>query len=73
MSTQVDLQQLLAEAEAAYHQLVTGTSVVEVRDQSGDTVRYQAAHAGRLKAYIEEIRRKLGLRNASPRPMRVWL
>lgn len=48
-------QQLYDEATAAYHRLMLGESVVEVRDQSGESIRYQAASADRLKKYIEEL------------------
>lgn len=46
---------LLAEARAAYHNLMTGTSVVEVRDSTGESVRYSVANASRLKIYIDEL------------------
>lgn len=46
---------MLAEARAAYHQLMTGTSVVEVRDSTGESVRYSTANAFRLKIYIDEL------------------
>lgn len=49
MATQA---QLLAEAKDAYHRLMLGESVVEVRDQSGESIRYQAATASKLLAYI---------------------
>ena len=44
--------EMLAEAKDAYHRLMLGESVVEVRDQSGESIRYQAATASRLLSYI---------------------
>jgi hypothetical protein len=52
MATQ---EELLTEAKAAYHRLMLGESVVEVRDQSGESIRYQAATASRLLAYIRQM------------------
>lgn len=52
MATQ---EELLTEAKDAYHRLMLGESVVEVRDQSGESIRYQAASAGRLLAYIRQM------------------
>lgn len=43
---------ILTQAKEAYHRLMLGESVVEVRDQSGESIRYQAATASKLLAYI---------------------
>jgi gpW len=51
--------ELLADARAAYHRLTTGTAVVTVRDQHGETVTYQFANAPRLAAYIADLERLL--------------
>lgn len=45
----------LAEAEKAYHALMTGRAVVEVTDQNGERVRYTTANASRLSAYIAQL------------------
>lgn len=66
------LTEQLAEAEAAYHRLVTGTSVVEVRDSNGEMIRYTAANASRLQAYIETLKAKLNT-GGYQGPMRVFL
>lgn len=50
------LQQLLSEAEAAYHSLQLGKSAVEVRDSNGESVRFTAANASRLKSYIADLK-----------------
>lgn len=57
----VDLQAKLAEAESAYHDLMVGRSVVELRDQNGELVRYTPASAVRLLAYIQSLKQQLGL------------
>lgn len=66
-------QQMLDDAQAAYHRLLLGESVAEFRDQNGETVRYTAASRSALATYIEQLKAQLGLskRNASA-PMRVW-
>ena len=56
-----DLTIQLAEAEAAYHALMIGQSVAELRDQNGELVRYTPANAGRLLAYIATLKQQLGL------------
>lgn len=57
----VDKQVLLAEAEAAYHALLTGQQMAELRDHNGELVRYFAPQASRLKMYIAELKAELGL------------
>lgn len=47
--------ELLDQAKEAYHRLMLGESVVEVRDQSGESIRYQAATASRLLSYIRSM------------------
>jgi hypothetical protein len=64
-------QERLTEAEKAYHDLMSGRAVVEVRDQNGEAVRYQAANAFRLAAYIQELKNQLGT-YGSARPMQFW-
>jgi hypothetical protein len=71
------LQQRLAEAEAAYHRLLTGSAVVTIKDQNGELVTYQQASATRLAMYVAELRRQieelLGCGGRSGAPMRVWM
>ena len=64
--------QLLAEAEAAFHRLMTGTAVVEVRDSNGETVKYNSTTKNSLSIYIQSLRRDLGLIDAGSGPMRVY-
>jgi hypothetical protein len=55
----------LAEAEKAYHSLMLGNGVAEVRDSSGESVRYTQANASRLRAYIMELKQQLAAENAN--------
>jgi len=66
----VDLQSQLQEAELAYHSLMTGQSVAELRDQNGELVRYTPISAPRLLAYIHSLKAQLGLHGGGPG--RVW-
>jgi len=53
--TPEELAILLAEARAAYHQLMTGQAVVEIKDQNGESVRFTSARRADLYAYIQEL------------------
>lgn len=63
-------EELLAEAELAYHKLLTGRSMVEFRDQNGELMRYTQPSATRLAAYIQQLKTQLGVSSAGP--MRVF-
>lgn len=63
---------LLAQAEQAYHRLMTGTAVVEVRDSNGETIKYNANSATKLASYILLMKRELGLITEGTGPMKVW-
>lgn len=54
------LEARLTEADAALHKLRMGGQVVEVRTET-ESVKYAAADAGRLAAYVAQLRRQLGL------------
>lgn len=54
------LQAQLNEAQAAYHQLMTGTAKVRVRYGERE-VEYTRAKAGDLAAYIAGLKQQLGL------------
>lgn len=62
----------LADAEKKYHSLMTGTSVKVFVDQNGERVEYSAANANRLSAYINELKRQLGLLPTDG-PLNVWM
>ena len=53
------LQEKLAEAEDALHQLMIGTSARVVVDQNGERVEFTATNAGRLQAYIDRLKRQI--------------
>jgi len=50
----------LAEAETALHKLLMGQTARTFVDQNGERVEFTAANAGRLRAYIYELKLKLG-------------
>lgn len=60
------VQERLTAAEDAYHQIMIGRSVVELRDQNGETIRYTPANASRLASYIQELKRQLGQVTTAP-------
>lgn len=60
------LTKRLAEAEAAYHELVMGTSARVFVDQSGERIEYTPANAPRLAAYIADLKRQLGAKPLGP-------
>jgi hypothetical protein len=66
----VDLNAYLADAEKAYHALMTGQSVAEFRDQNGELVRYSPANAQRLQGYILSLKMQLGLPTGITPPAR---
>lgn len=72
MATQDQLTAWLAAAEAAYHSLAIGTSAKVFVDQNGERVEYTAANKSTLAAYINDLRRQLGLLTTSG-PMMVFM
>ncbi|QPC91439.1 gpW family head-tail joining protein [Mesorhizobium sp. INR15] len=70
MATTADL---LIEAKTAYHRLQIGTAAVEVRDSNGESIRYTAANASRLLAYIKSLESEIAGCSPVARPLRpVW-
>lgn len=61
MATTIELQTRLTRAEEAYDTLMIGGSVRVTVDQNGERVEFTAANAARLAAYIQELKRQLGL------------
>lgn len=55
-TTPSQLACLLADAEKAYHQLITGTMPRVVVDQNGERVEFTAANRQDLAAYIQTLR-----------------
>lgn len=50
------LDEKIAEAEAAMHDLATGKQVRVVVDQSGERIEFTVSNASRLKGYIEDLK-----------------
>lgn len=66
------LQARLEDAESALHRLMTGQAARVIVDQNTERVEFAVANADRLRAYIQELRIKLG--HVSPSgPMNVWM
>lgn len=65
-----EAQANLASAKAAYHRLMTGTSVAEVVDQNGEKVRYSTANASLLKTYIDELKASIAGTPRASLPLR---
>lgn len=62
----------LADAQAKYHSLLTGTLAKVFVDQNGERIEYNVASAPRLAAYIQELERLIsGVPCGGP--MQVWL
>ncbi|WP_299315719.1 gpW family head-tail joining protein [uncultured Halomonas sp.] len=60
------LTEKLADAEAKYHQLLTGQSARVVVDQNGERVEFTAISASRLAAYIMDLKRQIGVSTHGP-------
>ncbi|MGH9928614.1 MAG: gpW family head-tail joining protein [Pyrinomonadaceae bacterium] len=65
------LEQRLAAAETAYHNLTIGVQGKVFVDANGERIETTPANAGRLAAYINDLKRQLGL-VVSSGPMQVW-
>jgi gpW len=69
-----DLKSKLRDAEAAYHNLMTGKAPKVIVDQNGERVEYNTASAPRLAQYIQELKRLLGTGPGVPTgPMSIYL
>lgn len=55
MAVELTTAEKLAEAKAARHAILTGTSVTRFIDQNGESVQYQMANIDKLEAYIAEL------------------
>lgn len=64
----------LSDAETAYHQLMLGMKASVIVDQNGERAEFQTTTSGKLAAYIQELKRQLGLLpGGCTGPMQVWL
>jgi hypothetical protein len=52
--------ELLADAKAALHRLLTGAAAASFTDSNGERVEYQAANIARLQAYVSQLEAELG-------------
>lgn len=60
--------QKLAEARAAYHEIMTGQAVSRFVDQNGESVQYTRANIKQLESYIAKLEAELA--NPGVRPYR---
>ena len=71
MTTQVQLQAWLTEAEAAYHSIQTGRQIKVFVDQNGERIEYSTGNSARLFAYIQWLKNQLGLGTVQG-PLHIW-
>lgn len=65
--------EMLQDATAAYHRLITGGQVAEFRDQNGELIRYTSANRAALLNYIKWLESKLNITPVTSNgPMRVF-
>lgn len=65
-------EERLVDAENALHRLMTGQAARVVVDQNTERVEFAVANADRLRAYIWELKLKLGKVRATG-PMQPWM
>lgn len=68
-------QQLLDEAQAAYHKLQTGTLPRVVVDIDGSRVEFTTANSSKLYGYILQLQQKIGVTSGTPvnlAPAQFW-
>jgi hypothetical protein len=63
-------QQLLDEANLAYHRLQTGVMPRVVVDVDGSRVEFTAANSGKLYSYILQLQQQIGAANGLPSSIR---
>lgn len=63
--------ELLADAQAKYHALVTGVSPRVVVDQNGERIEFTAANKAGLAQYIQSLQNSISNTSLN-RPMRVF-
>lgn len=66
------LQERIADAKAALHDLMTGRRVRVVVDQNGERVEYSAANRADLSAYIAMLEAELAGKSTAVGAMRPW-
>lgn len=63
----------LTEAETALHNLTLGGMARVVVDQNGERVEFAVANANRLRAYVMELKTKLGMPTGVTGPLQSWM
>lgn len=61
MADCTSVETALAEARAAYHDLMTGGSISRFIDQNGESVSYTRGSVGALSAYIAKLENDLAI------------
>lgn len=61
--------ELLTEARAAYHSLMTGTQARAIVDQNGQRVEFTSANVTKLYLYIKQLEALLGGETGTPLPV----
>lgn len=56
----------LAEAQAAYHSLMTGKMARVIVDSNGERVEFTAANADKLAKYIADLKQQIGTTTYKP-------
>lgn len=54
------VQDQLAEAQAAYHDLLLGKAVARCRDANGEEIQFAQANRSALSAYIASLQAQIG-------------
>lgn len=66
------LAEKLADAKAAFHDLVTGKKPRVLVDQNGEKIEFTVANRDALAAYIADLERQIS-GSGGGRAVRVWL
>jgi len=67
------LAQKLADAQAAYHELLVGRSARVVVDQNGERVEYTTANRSALAQYIARLEAEIAGTTYRSGPTKTWL
>lgn len=68
MADLATLRTQLTAAQSAYHDLMIGQAVVQIRDQNGELVIYNQADASKLATYISSLQRQIASLTGSTGP-----
>jgi hypothetical protein len=66
------LEEMLAEAQTALHQLMIGRRSVKVIADGGYTIEYTAANIVKLKAYIAELQAQIAGLSVKGAVLPIW-